>query len=77
MALGVVLCLLVFDVKSFFCGVNYCYDGCLEYVNYGTRSFTIYERHLKMGKKTKFSIFFGFSSRVDNFSLMVEIICKV
>jgi hypothetical protein len=51
MALGVILCLLFFDVNFFFGGVNYCYDGCLEYVNYGTRSFTIYEGHLEMVTK--------------------------
>ncbi len=60
MALGVILCLLVLDVKRFFCGVSYCYDVCLEYVNYGTNNFTIYEGHLEMGTKTKFSISVGF-----------------
>jgi hypothetical protein len=77
MALGVIFYFLVLDVKSFFCGVSYCYDVCLEYVNYGTKSFTIYEGHLEMGTKVKFFIFFGFSFRVDDFALMVEIICKV
>jgi hypothetical protein len=51
MAFNVISCLLVLDVKRIFCGVRYCYDACLEYVNYGTKSFTIYEGHLKMEKK--------------------------
>jgi len=29
-------------------GVNYCCTICMEYLNYGTRSFTVYEKHLEM-----------------------------
>jgi hypothetical protein len=43
MALNVISCLLILDVKHIFCGVRYYYDVCLEYMNYGTKSFTIYE----------------------------------
>jgi hypothetical protein len=42
------------------CGVNYCYIICLEYLNYGTRSFIVYEKHLEMergkGVELSFSI---------------------
>jgi hypothetical protein len=36
-------------------GVNCCCTICLEYLNYGVRSFTVYEKHSEIGGGLKLS----------------------